>query len=180
MRLEGTKSKVAFSILKSVSSEPNLDQYINAIKQYTVLTFTAKIKELQFRKKGAKCFKKIAFDVRISYNHCELFFFELTGLIGAWGTSVMRPIVALFVICASFFGLYVLSLPVSNALVRAVHITFLFGYTAEVGQATATTEGGSLPSIFLRDGFAAVHGLVALYFYLVAANSVIQGAIRRV
>lgn len=132
-RLEGTKAKVARTLLTSIQDHGDDDAFFDGVKAYITQNLIAKIADKKYlRTQNSSAFKYvknagIEFALRL-----ELSIVSLSGWINGWGGKLGRALVAGITLILVFWAFYGVSGFVPGSIqsgLAAIEITLLVGYT---------------------------------------------------
>ena len=131
-RLEGTKAKVARTILSNLQGLYDDRAYYRSVKTYARQTLISRIADSSYLANHERIgLRKIWHIGAASALRLELTVLTLSGQVNEWGRSIGRALMVGFAIVVAFWIIYWLlgaHSPGSN-LLASVEITLLFGYT---------------------------------------------------
>lgn len=131
-RLEGTKAKVARTILSNLQGLYDDRAYYRAVKTYACQTLTARIAESNYSAKHeSSTLRKIFYVAAAGALRLELSVLAASGRVNEWGRSIGRALLVGLAVVLSFWFIYTIlgaHSPNSN-LLASIEITLLFGYT---------------------------------------------------
>jgi hypothetical protein len=134
-RLEGTKAKVARTLLTSIQDHGDDDAFFDGVKAYITQNLMAKIAGRKYFRQQASSILQWAWMKNAAVEFAlrlELAIVSLSGWINGWGGKLGRALVAGIALVLTFWAFYGLSGLVPGAAqsgLAAIEITLLVGYT---------------------------------------------------
>lgn len=170
MRMAKTAAKVAFNILESVRRLADMDSYVIAVSTYNIAAKEAAVADYRYKRITASTALSVPMYFLEILSRLDWAFTRLTGLIGKWGASAVRPILVAVFLTIIFAGIYVFyGLHWQLAILKSINITTLVGYTAYFSGTNATRD-----TLLMT-----LHSLCAIYIYAVLASGLITSTTRR-